>query len=257
MGAGKNSVQAEAALLGRDAAEQITLSNYVNASSFSITYPEDLDLYGFTFSTTTPITGTLLTGEISYHPDYPFQRRFGPTVNAVLSPVLFDPDAGTTTLGSFGPDEVINGVATIDRTQVTLEAAQIFRGLWKASEVLVSGNIGWMGLDDIPGDGETPLDGTDDDNAWGYRIRLAANYNGLLGGINVSPFTLFSHDVSGTTPTPLAGFIEDRKSLTLGVSLNYINRITSQLQYTSFFDGGPANRLRDRDYIRFQVSYYL
>ena len=56
---------AEAALLGREAAEQLTLSNYGNEASFFVTYPEDIDLFGFSFSMSTSRTGTLFAGEIT------------------------------------------------------------------------------------------------------------------------------------------------------------------------------------------------
>jgi hypothetical protein len=38
---------------------------------------------------------------------------------------------------------------------------------------------------------------------------------------------------------------------------SYINRIVGELRYTGFSGGGKRNTLRDRDYLRFQVSYYL
>ena len=52
-------------------------------------------------------------------------------------------------------------------------------------------------------------------------------------------------------------FVEDRKNFTLGMRAFYINRIVVDLRYSGFTGGGRANLLRDRDYIRFQLSYYL
>jgi hypothetical protein len=246
----------EAALLGREAAEQITLSNYGNEASFFATYPEDIDVLGFSFSTSTTGTGTLFAGEFTYHKDFPFQIAFNPLLQTVFSPVLFDPEVGNTPLGDFGPGEVIGGFEKLDRSSFTLEAAQIFRGRLWADLVLVSADLSWAHVDDIPGGDAPPLTSADEDS-WGYRIQVLARYSGLFGGLNVAPFVVFSHDFDGTTPAPVSTFLEDRKSLTFGVRGNYINRITTELRYTSFFGGGRANLLRDRDYLRLQVSYYL
>ena len=96
-----------------------------------------------------------------------------------------------------------------------------------------------------------------DENSWGYRVQAVASYSGLFGGVNISPFTTFAHDFDGTTPAPVSSFVEDRKSFTVGIRASYINRLVTELRFTSFAGGGRANLLRDRDYLRFQVSYYL
>ncbi|HDY82526.1 MAG TPA: DUF1302 family protein, partial [Halieaceae bacterium] len=93
---------AEAALLGREAAEQLTLSNYGNEASYFVTYPQDIDMLGFSFSSSTIRTGTLFAGEITHHRNFPFQIAFNPLLQTVFSPVLFDPDVGDTALGDFG-----------------------------------------------------------------------------------------------------------------------------------------------------------
>lgn len=246
----------EAALLGREAAEELTLSNYANEASYFVTYPEDIDAFGLTFSTSTLRTGTLFSGEFSYHKDFPFQVALRPLMQSVFSPVLFDTNAGDTPLGEYGPSEVIGGYHNLDRSLATLEVAQIFRGRLWADQVLISLDLSWAGVHNIPGGNKPPLASGDEDS-WGYRTKVAARYSGLFGGINATPYVSFSHDFDGTTPAPLATFLEDRKSLTIGISGDFINRLTADLRYTSFFHGGKANLMRDRDYLRFQVSYYL
>lgn len=246
----------EAATMGREAAEELTLSRYANEASFFASYPEDIDLFGISFSTALRQTGTLFAGEISHHRDYPFQLAFNPLLETVFSPVLFDTDVGDTALGNFGPGEVIGGFTRLDRTLVTVEAAQIFRGRLWADQVLLSGDLSWAGVHDIPGGSEPPLT-SDDEDSWGYRVQAVASYSGLLGGITVAPFIAFSHDFDGTTPAPVSTFVEDRKSFTIGIRAFYINRIVGELRYSGFSGGGRANMLRDRDYIRFQLSYYL
>ncbi len=244
----------EAALLARDAAEQLTLSGYANDVSYFAVYPEDIDAFGFSFNTATMRTGSLFSGEITYHKDFPFQIAITPVLDAIFDPVLFDPEIGDTVLGDFGPSEIVSGVTHLDRTQATLEVAQIFRGRLYADQVLVKVDLGWTHVDDMPGAGEAPLTSSDE-NSWGYRLLVAAQYTGVGGGVNLSPRIGFTHDVDGSTPAPLATFVEDRKSLVLGLSGSYINRISADLSYVSFFHGGRRNTLRDRDYVRFQVTY--
>ena len=246
----------EAALLGREAAEQVTLSNYANEASFFVTYPEDIDAFGFSFSTSSRRTGTLFAGEITHHRNFPFQIALNPLMQTVFSPVLFDPDAGDTPLGDYGPGEVIGGYEKLDRSLATLEVAQIFRGRLWADQVLVSADMSWAGVHDIPGGSAPPLTSNDEDS-WGYRLQFIARYSGLFGGVNISPFVSFAHDFDGTTPAPVSTFIEDRKSFTIGMRGVYINRITAELRYTAFSGGGQLNQLRDRDLLRLQLSYYF
>ena len=245
---------AEATIMARDAAEQLTLSGYANDVSYFAEYPEDIDAFGFSFNTATMRTGSLFSGEISYHKDFPFQVAITPLLDAIFDPVLFDPDIGNTVLGDFGPSEVVSGVVHLDRTQATLEIAQIFRGRLYADQVLVQVALGWTHVDDMPGAGEAPLTSSDA-NSWGYRLVLAAQYTGVGGGVNLIPRIGFTHDLDGSTPAPLSTFLEDRKSLVVGLSGTYINRIDADLSYVSFFHGGRRNNFRDRDHLRFQVTY--
>ena len=40
------------------------------------------------------------------------------------------------------------------------------------------------------------------------------------------------------------------------MTLNYINTITANLTYVSFFDGKPLNAGVDRDFLSFNIRYY-
>jgi len=246
----------EAQLLGRAAAEDLTLSGYVNDAGYLVTYPEDIDAVALSFNTATMRTGSLFAIEISHHMDYPFQVAVGTVLNATRSPVLFDPDIGDTVLGDFGPSEVVPGVVRLDRSQAALEAAQIFRGRLGADQVLVKVNLAWSGVHDMPSTAELPLTSSDD-NSWGYGVSIAAAYTGVFGGLTLVPRVGFTHDVDGTTPAPLSTYIEDRKSLRFGLGASFINRVTADLSYVTFFHGGQLNLLRDRDYVGFRITVSL
>ncbi|HEU0152276.1 MAG TPA: DUF1302 domain-containing protein [Arenimonas sp.] len=92
--------------------------------------------------------------------------------------------------------------------------------------------------------------------SWGYRLAARADYASAFGtALTVSPRVAFNHDVSGTTPGPGGNFLEDRKSLTLGVEANYLNKLVFDLSYTSFGGAKQYNQIHDRDFASFTVKY--
>src|SRR5690606_32320892 len=84
--------------------------------------------------------------------------------------------------------------------------------------------------------------------AWGYKLRFAGEYNNVFAGINLRPVISFSHDVYGTTPTPIANFLEDRKAVGLALEAVYLNDYSVNFSYTDFYGAEPYNALADRDY---------
>ena len=84
--------------------------------------------------------------------------------------------------------------------------------------------------------------------AWGYKLRFSGDYEDVFAGINLRPTISFSHDVDGTTPTPIANFLEDRKAIGLSVEAVYLNDYSVNIGYTDFYGAEPYNSLADRDY---------
>jgi hypothetical protein len=92
--------------------------------------------------------------------------------------------------------------------------------------------------------------------SWGYRLAARADYNSVFGSpITLSPRVAFNHDVNGITPGPGGNFLEGRKSGTLGVEANYLNKVVFDLSYTAFMGGGLLNQISDRDFASFTVKY--
>jgi hypothetical protein len=92
--------------------------------------------------------------------------------------------------------------------------------------------------------------------SWGYRVAARADYNSAFGTpLTLSPRIAFNHDVNGTTPGPGGNFLEGRKSGTVGVEANYLNKLVFDLSYTAFFGGGHFNQISDRDFASFTVKY--
>lgn len=86
-----------------------------------------------------------------------------------------------------------------------------------------------------------------DDFAWGYKLRFTGDYANIFAGINMVPTISFSHDVSGTTPSPITNFLEDRMALGLSAEFIYLNMYSVKIGYTDFFGAEPYNQLADRD----------
>ena len=114
------------------------------------------------------------------------------------------------------------------------------------------------GADYLTGDLRNPVTETDgfaEDFSWGYRVVSRFDYNNAFGAWTVSPRIGFNHDVSGTAPGPGGNFVEDRKSVTVGVGLNYLQKWVVDFSYTAFTGAGRYNLLRDRDFLSASVRY--
>ena len=102
---------------------------------------------------------------------------------------------------------------------------------------------------------ETEPDGFADDFSWGYRMIARFDYYNAIGAVTVSPRIAWAHDVDGTTPGPGGSFIDGRKTLTLGVGFNYLDRWIFDLAYTDYMGGGRYNLLQNRDFFTASVRY--
>jgi hypothetical protein len=92
--------------------------------------------------------------------------------------------------------------------------------------------------------------------SWGYRLAARADYASAFGtAFTLSPRLAFNHDVNGITPGPGGNFLEDRKSLTLGLEANYLNQWIFDLSYTQFSGAEEYNQIHDRDFASFTVKY--
>jgi hypothetical protein len=244
----------EAATAAQQTAGALTTSAYANQAGYFVEYPEDITMLGLSFSTATPRRGLLLSGELSHHLKFPFQLDTDEVVAAVLSPIQFN-DSGSS-LGTFGASENIKGYTRLDRTQATLGVTQLFGPHFGAAQSAANVDVAMVHVHDMPGSDEPQLQATLPPTAssWGYRLGGSLIYNGVLGGLTLVPALLWTHDVNGVTPAPLATFLEDRKSISAVLNSSYISQWTASLGYTHFLNGNES-LIRDRDLLSFRVSY--
>ena len=241
-----------AAAAGEAVGGAVVLGN----GQYYLEYPEDIRLYGFSFSTTLP-TGTAWSGEISYRPNAPIQIN---TTDVTLE--LTDPTRAGLDNRGYNRKEI---------TQLQTTFTHFFDQVLGAGRVTVVGEIGYAHVGGLESTadvryGRDAIYGTPTDPAalaangrhgfvtadsWGYRLRAIADYNNVFAGINFKPNLSFSHDVDGYGPNGL--FNEGAKAVSVGLDAEYQNTYTASLSYTDFF-GGDYNMLTDRDFLAFSVG---
>lgn len=95
-------------------------------------------------------------------------------------------------------------------------------------------------------------DGYITDLAWGYRLRVSADYNNVRNsGVTITPSVFWSQDVEGVSMDPQ--FIEDRSVLGLGLKFNYNKKYVLDLNYVEY-GNSDFDPLFDRDYYSAAVS---
>ena len=94
-----------------------------------------------------------------------------------------------------------------------------------------------------------------DDFSWGYRLAARIDYMDVFGGVNLSPAIAFADDVDGNTPLPLGNFMQDRKSVTVGVTATYQSSWQGAIKYTEFFGNEMYNLMNDRDFVQAMIQY--
>lgn len=273
------------------ASGEITYDNYTELGSFSrveLDYIEDIQLYAFSFNTT--LGETSVAGEVTYRQDEPLQiddveLLFLAMPQQLANAGLRSDLDGVSQIPTVGLGERADGFVLSDTLQAQVTLTHLWGPSFGANQFTTLLEVGGIDIRDMPDQDVLRLNGPGtarnggikgkeglelglqdgveanpfpDDFAWGYRLVGKLDYSNVFAGINVSPKVVFSHDVEGITPDPLFLFVEDRKSLALGVGFDYQSRWSADISYNSFFDGvGTTNQLSDRDYVSFNIKYSI
>ncbi|CRL96589.1 MULTISPECIES: DUF1302 domain-containing protein [Pseudomonas] len=255
------------------------------SSNYFVEYPEDIRLYGLSFSTTLP-TGTAWSGELSYRPNAPVQLSTTDILYAGVTPIT---GFGNASVLKGSPGQDLHGYNRKEVTQFQTTFTHFFDQVMGASRLTTVGEIGVThvgglesksearyGRDPVFGPGTLPggfcntlnnstavgaglgnanglntncnNDGFTTATSWGYRARAIWEYPDVFAGVNLKPNVAWSHDVKGYSPGPGANFEEGRKAVSLGLDAEYQNTYTASLNYTNFF-GGDFSTVNDRDFV--------
>jgi hypothetical protein len=260
-GSSDAAVDARAANFGvaRPDAELLAINDLANATRYGVTYPEDIKMLGLGFSTATIRTGTLIAVELSHHFDWPLQVPREEVLAASLSPVEFTSELADvfkgTSLGVFAADQTVKGWYETGKTQLSLSIAQLLGPRLGSAQSFLGFDIGWVHIDDLSG--ASPFDA----DSWGYRLVGGLTYEGVFGGVTLRPLLRWTHDVDGITPGPGGAFVEERKSFSAVLDIQYTQRWTASLSYVRDFGGirlggASVNLLEDRDFVRCNVIFH-
>ncbi|MGI2169837.1 DUF1302 domain-containing protein [Shewanella sp. MF05960] len=253
-----------------------------------IVYPEDIQLYGFSFNTL--VGDTSVAGEIAHRVDEPLQIDDVELLFAAMPQQLANaglrPDLdGISQMDVPLPGETVDGYITRDTTQAQMTFTHLFGPTLGLDNLTMLAEVGGVWIHDMPGFDELRLSGPGTarsggnpdmpgiiealhngpetnpfptDFAWGYRLVAKADFNNVFAGVNMYPRIIFSHDVKGITPDPMFLFTEDRKSVAIGLNFDYQSRWGADISYNNFFGGvGTTNAMTDRDYISLNVKYSI
>ncbi len=251
----------------------VQVSGVAPSARYRIEYPEDIKLYGLSFST---VAGDwAFQGEYSLKVDQPLQIDEVELFLAGLRvPGL------VSQLGTYGPGEFIQGWKRFNVSQIDLSAIRIIGPIEmiRSDQLTMLVEVGAMNVHSMPSESELRLEGPAtylpanpgnaaalgvpvqdggyaDATSWGYRVAMKLEYNNVFNLITVEPTLLFAHDVNGTSPTPILNFIEDRKQITTGLNMRYLQTWEGGIGYTRYSGAKPFNLIADRDFFNIFVGY--
>jgi hypothetical protein len=98
-------------------------------------------------------------------------------------------------------------------------------------------------------------DGYADAFSAGYVIISLIRYESVLPGVSLAPFTLFQHDVVGTSTDVAAQFTESRKDIAFAMEIRYKESLSITPGYFWSTGGRQYNLQRDRDQASIFVKY--
>ncbi len=242
----------------------LVVDRYVKASRYFVEYPEDIQTFGISFNTALSDSGWALQGEYSYHSDVPLQREENSLFTEALAPLACAPTCPTDILSVLGPQNnlgYLRGYIVRDVSQLQITATKLFGSVLGSDSTGFIIEGGMHHVHDMPEKETLPIEhghageGSADATSYGLRGALWLDYNNTVGAASLRPYMQYAYGIKGDSPGPGGLFQEDRIILTLGVGLNYLNRWTANIGYTSH--SGDNNYLSGRDFIQASVSYFF
>lgn len=196
------------------------------------TFPEDNRLYGIGINT--HVGRAAVQGEYSYRSNKPLQM----------------PDfvAGALGLGAYATLPSGTVIDSVDRRAVSQAQATItyaFGPTLSADQFLVIFESAYNRTHNLPSWSAA------DTSAWGYNTKATMTWNNLIYGANFAPYLAHGHDVNGTSAD--GTFIEGKKSVSIGMSVDYKLAWNADISYTNYM--GKSNPIFDRDFLALTLSY--
>jgi len=242
----------------------LVVDRYVKASRYFVEYPEDIQTFGISFNTALSDSGWALQGEYSYHSDVPLQREENSLFAEALAPLGCAPTCPADILSVLGLQNnlgYLRGYVVRDVSQLQITATKLFGSALGSDSTGFIIEGGMHHVHDMPEKETLPIEhghaggGSADATSYGVRGALWLDYSNAVHAASLRPYMQYAYGIKGDSPGPGGLFQEDRIILTLGVGLNYLNRWTADIAYTSH--SGDNNYLSGRDFIQASLSYYF
>ena len=251
----------------------------LGTSQYAVQYPEDIRLYGLSFSTNLS-TGTALQGELSYRPNMPIQLNGTDVIQSLLnaparSPLIADGIRPTEDSALF------NGYRRKEVTQAQVTATHSFSQVMGADQLVLVGEVGATYVGGLEGTfgprygrngtfgngvlasgacesiSKTPEHCSDQGFltpfSWGYRVRAIWSYANAIAGIDLRPNLSWQHDVEGNGPGEGSAFSEGSRAVSVGLDASLNDTYNASLAYTDYIDGDYGTR-GDRDYVSISLG---
>jgi hypothetical protein len=252
-----------------------------NGQKYSLVYPEDIRLYGVSFDTRLD-PSVRVYGEAAYRPNQPLNINAQDLISAFLqrSPTSLLNLAKNT--NAIPPGGTFDAYDRFKVTTASLGLSKTFSRVLGAAQLELGGELGWSHVNGLPDPGvmrygrsdnygtgavngvpctDTTLaqkacahDGFVTTNAWGYRVRLAANYPGAFFSATLTPSLTVAHDVKGYSYD--GSFLKDRVVLRPAVRADWKKEYFAELQYVRI-SGGAYNLLVDRDTVTLVAGVFF
>jgi hypothetical protein len=155
---------------------------------------------------------------------------------------------------------LISELAMVSYPDIERQCSTPFQPFFDVQQGKSTGCVPYAGTGPPDGDalvaGSFPLKSDVNTTSLGYQTMLRGEYsNPFDTPITVNPTLAWRHDFRGTTPNQT--FIENRKGISLGLTLDYLQVYGLSVGYSSFFGGGRNHLVRDRDFVSLSFTYRL
>ncbi len=256
----------------------VAAGDYGASAEYFLEFPEDIETMGIGFNSDFFNTGFAFQGEVSLHLDQPLQVDDVEILFAALSPL--NSVFGQSTIGAYDYNEMIHGYVRKDVAQAQFTLTRLFSGWFGADQIATVAELGATFVNEFEDQsdfryeatgtytsgsqiytdlgvqpGTEPLSAFPDELSIGYRLLARASYYNAVGSLSLTPTIAFYHDIEGTSPVPVANFIENRKTISASLGLGSLGVWDVKLGYTNSYGGGRYNLRTDRDFMSLTASY--